>query len=328
MSDAVFARPANSVELTLAAAVAAGKIVQLPEGRAGVYGGTFGSNGGVQGETVALRTDGQYTVTKRTGEVWLDGDPLWWDHSALVATCLEPIGSSDRDFFIGVSVGDAASDDASGTCNLNVEPAWIIDTNRDNGDTVLVKTAGAPYLFNRGGVLAGGFDTTAEVQKFDWLSDRGFAVGSNWVAEILLEVATAPDNAAVDVDVGVASATHASDFEAIAEFAAFHLDGDNQDLDAHSDDGTTDVAPTDTTVNWTTGTPLRLKLDGRNPSDVKFYAEGVEQLSGTANLGNLAAAVGPLKAIVHAEKTADDSPLELKARVRVRTCQQNTLGTL
>lgn len=326
--DAEFSQAANAVRMTLAAAVGAGELYQLPDGRAAVYGGTAGSAGAAVGETVPFRTDGQYTVPKKTGEVWVDGCGLWWDHSENEATCLEPSGGADRDFFIGAAVGDAATDADTGTCNLNVEPAYIIDSTRDNGDTAIVLTAGTPDLKTRGGVMVGNFSATAEAQKFDWLSDRGFALNSNWVLEALVEFATAPDNAAVDVNVGVANGTHGSDADAITESAFFHFDGNDLNIDAESDDGTTEVAATDTTVDWAAGTPVRLVLDGRDPSNVKYYVDGVEVLSGTANLGNLAAAAGPLRALVHAEKTADDSPLELKVRLRVRTCQQNKLGTL
>ena len=45
-------------------------------------------------------------------------------------------------------------------------------------------------------------------------------------------------------------------------------------------------------------------------------------VSSFANLGTLTAASGPLYAIIHAEKTSDDSPLAFKARIRVRTMEQ------
>lgn len=323
-------RGANDNRITALAAIALGRVIQLPNGRAAYYQGVEAA---AAGDRTSFKDVGQFTVTKAASQVWIDGDPIWWDHSAEAATCLEPVGSSDRDFYLGTAVGDAASADVTGTVNLNVEPRWIIDTARDNGDSVIVKTVvgsttvEVPNLKNQGGMLVANFGTTAEAQKVDWLSDRGFAVGSNWVAEILLEVFTAPDAAAVDIDVGVASGTHATDFESVTELAAFHLDGDDVNIDAHSDDNTTDVAPTDTTIDWTAGTPVRLKLDGRDMTNVKYYVEGAEVLSATANLGNLTLAAGPLRAIFHMEKTADDSPGVVKARVRVRTMQQDSLGT-
>lgn len=324
MAEAVRIRGRDEYQITsLAAAAVIGEVYQLPNGQAAVYGGLTGT---AAGDAARFCTEGQFRVTKKAGEAWIDGDPIWWDRSAGNATCLEPVGAADRDFFLGSAVGDAADAATAGVVNFNVEPCWLIDSTRDNGDTILVMTAGTPDVKQVGGMLRGNFSVTAEAQKFDWLSDIGFAVAANWVAEILLEIFTAPNTAAVDIDMGVASATHASDFEAVAEFAAFHLDGDDVNIDAHSDDGTTDIAPTDTTVDWVAGTPVRLKLDGRDHTNVKYYVEGDEVLSGTANLGNLTAAAGPLKAIIHAEKGADASPLVLKARIRVRTMEQALSG--
>jgi hypothetical protein len=324
--EATYVRKRHEQKITLAAALVPGEVYQLNDGRAGVFNTADGLDAG---ERAAFQTDGQYTVVKTASQVWIKGDPIWWDRSAGAATCLEPIGAADRDFYLGTATADAASADTTGSVNLNVEPAWIIDSARDNGDTVVVKTVvgsttvEVPDVKQRGGMLAMNFGTTAEAQKVDWISGRSFALASNWVVDILFELVTAADNAAVDIDVGVASGTHATDFEAIAEFAAFHLDGDDLNIDAHSDDGTTDIAPTDTTVDIVAGTPIRLKLDGRDPNNVKYYVEGVEVLAATANLGDIDAGAGPLFATIHAEKTADDSPLAFRARIRVRTAEQD-----
>lgn len=312
------------LDYTPTAAVTGGEVVQISDGRAAVLPVDLAS-----GEKGAAETEGVWEVPKAADLVWIQGGPIWWDHSANAATPNEPVGSSDRDFYLGTAYDDELAATTRAKVNLNVQPRYIIDSARDNGDTVIVKTVvgsttvEVPNVVQRGGMLALNFGTTAEAQKVDWLSDRGFAIGSNWVAEILLELVTAADNAAVDVDVGVASGTHATNFETIAEFAAFHLDGDDLNIDAHSDDGTTDIAPTDTTIDIAAGTPVRLTLDGRDQTNVKYYVDGAEVLAATANLGKLTAGSGPLYAIIHAEKTADDSPLEFRARIRVRTMQED-----
>lgn len=324
--EATYVRPRRERRFTLAAAAVPGEVYQDNDGLACVFNAASGLSAG---DRATFDSEGQYVVQKTTGEVWVKGCPLWWDRSAGKATCLEPIGNADRDFYLGVATADAASADTTGSVNLNVKPEYIIDSARDNGDTVIVKTVvgsttvEVPNVVQRGGMLALNFGTTAEAQKVDWLSDRGFAPGSNWIAEILLEIVTAPDNAAVDIDVGVGSGTHATDFETVAEFAAFHLDGDDANIDAHSDDGTTDVSITDTTIDWTAGTPVRLTLDGRDIDNVKYYINGAEVLAATSNLGKLTAAAGPLFAIIHAEKTSDDSPLAFRARIRVRLAEQD-----
>lgn len=325
MADAVLQSGAPSERtVVLAATLAACEVYQMSDGRAGV---ALGSQAGASGDSRKFTTEGVHKVTKAASQVWIKGDPIWWDHSANAATCLEPIGAGDKDFYLGTATEDATSAATSGYVNLNVQPYWIIDSCRDNGDSVIVKTVvgsttvEVPQIYNRGGMLYMQFGTTAEAQKVDWLSDRSFAIGSNWVAEILIELVTAADNAAVDINAGVASGTHATDFEAVAEFAAFQFNGANLNINAHSDDGTTDVTITDTTVDWAAGTPVRLKLDGRDQTNVKYYAEGAEVLAATTNLGKLTAGSGPLYAIIHAEKTSDDSPLAFRARIRVRTME-------
>lgn len=326
MSDAILIRGRHEARDVATATIASGEIQQMNDGRAGVR---TGIDSIASGSNVGFTTEGRFTVTKAADLVWIDGAPIWWDHSANAATPNEPIGSSDKDFYLGTAVGDAAAAATTGVVNLNVLPSYIIDSARDNGDTVVVKTVvgsttvEVPNVVQRGGMLAMNFGTTAEAQKVDWISDRGFALASNWVAEILLELVTAANAAAVDIDVGVASGTHATDFEAIAEFAAFHLDDDDLNIDAHSDDGTTDIAPTDTTIDIAAGTPVRLTLDGRDPNNVKYYINGAEVLAATANLGDIDAGAGPLYAIIHAEKTSDGSPLAFRARIRVRTAERD-----
>jgi hypothetical protein len=300
-----------------------GVVIQLYDGRAGIVKADC-----VSGNVVGLQVRGvAKSVAKTASQVWIKGAPIWWDHSANTATCNEPIGAGDRDFYLGVATADALAAATTGGVNLNVLPSYIIDSARDNGDTALVKTVvgsttvEVPQIYNRGGMIYMQFGTTAEAQQVGWISDRSFTVSSNWVAEILFELVTAADNAAVDIDVGVASAIGTTDFEAVAEFAAFHMDGDDLVIDAHSDDGTTDVAPTTTTLSIAAGTPVRFTLDGRDVTNVKYYINGVEVNAGTTNMGVLTAATGPLFAVVTAEKTSDDSPLAFRVRHRVRTMQ-------
>jgi len=325
MADAVKHQGSSEVmDYTPTTAIAVGEVVQLSEGRAAVHPVAVAS--GAKG---AAETKGVFLVTKTATQVWIQGGPIWWDHSENAATCNEPIGAGDRDFYLGTAYDDVASATVSAYVCLNVEPSYIIDSSRDNGDHNVIKTVvgsttvEVPNIRQIGGMMVMNFGTTAEAQTTSWISDRSFAVGSNWVAEILLEVSTAPDAAAVDIDVGVGSGIGTTDFEAVAAFAAFHLDGDDLVIDAHSDDGTTDVAPTTTTLSWAAGTPVRLTLDGRDQTNVKYYVDGVEVNEATSNMGKLTAAAGPLFAVLMAEKTSDDSPLVLKARIRVRTMQED-----
>ena len=322
MAESVFQQCGDVVDWTADAAYVQGDVIQLNNGEAGQVMSDVAS-----GVVVGVRRKGITTVTKAANLVWIKGAPIWWDHSANAATPNEPIGAGDRDFYLGTAMADAIAAATTGSVLLNEQPKYIIDSTRDNGDTALVKTVvgsttvEVPQIYNRGGMLYMQFGTTAEAQQVGWISDRSFTTTSNWVFEGLFELVTAADDAAVDIDIGVASAIGTTDFEAVAEFAAFHMDGDDLVIDAHSDDGTTDVAPTTTTVSIAAGTPVRFTLDGRDQTNVKYYINGAEVNAATSNMGVLTAAAGPLFAVVTAEKTSNDSPLAFRARLRVRTAQ-------
>lgn len=303
MSDAIRYSERHERILTAAAAVAAGEIYQLPDGRAAVH---TGANAAASGDPVGFSTEGVFTVTKTASVVMLDGTEIWWDHSANAAI-LKPAAPSDKDFFLGTLVGDAAS--AATTCkvNLNVRPNNIIDLVRSAFQHVPVLTAGTPVLSQIGGGVRAAFSATAEAQKLDMLSQRTFPVSSQWIVDAVVCVRTNADADVGDLNIGVANGTHASDADAITESCFVHLDmGADLNIDAESDDGTTEVNATDTTVDFAVGTPFRLTIDGRDHTDIQIYINGVLVLSGTTF--TLAAASGPLSALFHLEKSSNDSP--------------------
>lgn len=309
----------HTIDYTPTAAITGGEVVQMFDGRAAFVPVDLAS-----GEKGAAEAKGIVKVTKAADLVWIQGGPIWWDHSANAATPNEPIGAGDRDFYIGTAYDDALAADTVGYVNLNVKPSYIIDSTQDVGATVLVLTAGTPDLVGRGGMMHARFSATAEAQKVDWLSGRSFALASNWILEAIVNVVETCDADVGDLSIGVANATHASDPDSITESAFFHFDlGADLNIDAESDDGTTEVAATDTTLDFVVGTPVRLTLDGRDPSNVKYYINGAEVLAATANLGNIAVATGPLFALFHLEKSSNDSPGQVQCRIKVRTMQED-----
>lgn len=321
MAEAILVQSQGVTELTAAAAVSSGEVWQMPNGRAAVY---VGQNAAASGDLTGWVDIGKFTVTKAANLVWIKGAPIWWDHSANAATCNEPIGAGDRDFYLGTADADVVAATTTGVVNLNVRPSYIIDSVTDFGTTAVVLTSGTPTLFNRGGMLNAAFSATAEAQKLDWLSGRSFALASNWVLEAVVNLITTCDADVGDLSIGVANATHASDADAITESAFFHFDlGADLNIDVESDDGTTEVGATDSTSDITAGTPVRLTLDGRDPTNVKYYINGAETNAATSNLGAISAATGPLFALFHLEKSSNDSPGEVQCRLRVRTMQQD-----
>lgn len=304
MSEATYRQEGDTLDYTPASALTAGQVIQFSDGRAAIPANDIAAN-----EVGAVRVEGVFRVAKTASVVVIDGAPLWWDHSANSATPVPPLTTGDRDFYLGTAQADGASADTTIDVALNVRPQYIIDMQRDGGDTAVVLTAGAPYLYSRGGSMEAGFSATAEAQKLDWLSKRSFPKGANWILEAVVEIVTNADADVADLSIGVANATHASDADSITESAFFHFDlGADLNIDAESDDGTTEVAATDTTVDFAVGTPVHLVLDGRDSTNVKYYINGVEVLSATSNLGNIDAATGPLKALFHLEKSSNDSP--------------------
>lgn len=301
-AEAIHLRDRHELRKVAAADIASGEVHQMPDGRAGVLNQLCEAE---SGDTTTFVTHGQKTVIKKSGEVWIDGAEIFWDHSANSATCVPQY--ADRDFYLGTAVGDVSSATTSGVVNLNVRPSYIIDMHRDGGDTAVVLTAGTPTIVQRGGSLTAAFSATAEAQKLDWLSKRSFPKGSNWILDADVEVVTNADADVADLSVGVANATHASDADSITESCFIHLDmGADLNIDAESDDGTTEVAATDTTVDWAEGTPFHITIDGRDETDIQIYINGVLVLGATTF--TLAAATGPLKALFHLEKSANDSP--------------------
>lgn len=317
VAEAVFLRERHDNKKTAVAAIAGGEVHQLSSGLAGVKSGL---NAAATNDVVHFKTDGKYTFIKPTGWVGLKGQEVFWDHSANNVTYQ---ALSDKDFFLGVLVEDCATGDTSCVVDLNVHAEYIIDLNRSAFNHIPVLTAGTPISRMVGGTLRSEFSLTAEAQKLDLASVRTFPIGSNWILEAVVNVVTNADADVGDLNVGVANATHASDADAITESCFFHWDmGADLNLDAESDDGTTEVNATDTTIDWAVGTPVHLMIDGRTPSDIQMYVNGALVLGSTTFTLN--AGTGPLKALFHLEKSANDSPgvVELH-KLTVRIAEQD-----
>ena len=292
------------LDYTADAAISGGEVLQLRDGRAGVipYDVANGEKGGAQ-------TEGIYRVTKTAGVVILDGGRVYWDHSANAATYKT---ANDRDFYLGTAVGDAASADTEMLVNLNVKPVYLLDALTSPATTATSGTAAAEG-FGRpkrvGGSLKFLLTSTNEAQKVDLLSNHGFAVGANAICEAIINVVSDGSGSAVDASIGLANGTHASDADSITESLFVHLDANNANINLESDDGTTEVAATDTTVDYTEGTPFEVWFDLRNPADIQVYINGANVLP--SSVFKLDAATGPLKQLVHVEKTSSTDTYEL-----------------
>jgi len=293
---------AFAVDATAEAAVASGEVLQLPDGRAAVKLGLLAA---ADGDAMALATEGQFTLLKTASVVILKGGRVFWDRSAGTATPLR--AAAGGDFFIGVAVNDAASADTTVIVDFNKQPSYLVDLHRDAFDSATVLTAGTPTNVTLAGETTMSFSATNEAQKLDLLSRLSVPVAIPMILEAKFAIVTAADADVGDLSVGLANGTHASDADSITESAFFHQDsGADLNLDAECDDGTAaEVAATDTTVDVVAGTDLEVWIDARDLTDLKYYVNGVRVLSTTAfDIGD---ATGPLKALFHWEKSANDS---------------------
>lgn len=324
MADATLVRGRDEVRVTAAAAVAAGEVWQMKDGRAAVYAGL---NAAASGDRTSFVTTGQFTFTKTASMVLLDGGRAYWDHSANAVSYKKV---NDRDFYLGRVVGDAASADTTCVVNINVDPPYDIDILRDGALSVATGTSAAggfslPRVYGgaRGLVLT----STNEAQCVDILSVDRFAVGANAIVEAIVRLGTNGSTSDVDFNIGIANGTSTTDADAITESCFVHIDGGALDLFAESDDGTTEVNATDTTINVTAGSAVsdrfEVWFDLRDPADIQIYVNGALVLGST--VFKLDAATGPLGLLVHLEKvsgTATAGPIYVDA-LRARLSEQN-----
>lgn len=168
------------------------------------------------------------------------------------------------------------------------------------------------------GVAKFSFDAVAEAATADlYMASLPFDVDQNPIFEARVAIYDIGDDAALDINIGLASGTHATDFDSVAQYAAFHLNGADLSVNCRSKDGTTTVADTDTTVDLVDDTFALLKIDATDKSDVKFFINGTRVLESTTF--TLAAYSGALTPIVHVEKTSDNTTADVRVDwIRVR----------
>lgn len=309
MPEAIYTRSGFDRSLSAPASVDAGQVTQTADGLAAVYDSQKAAS---SGQRIVLKTEGQYTMPKNTSTVLLDGGCAYWDHSAGEVVYRK---NNDRDFFVGTVVGDYGAGDATAVVNLNVRPAYLLDLARDSFLTTITGTQalGGLSLLRRGGAHHFVLSSTSEAQKLDALSVEGFSKDANAIIEGAFRVVSDGAGTAVDVSIGIANGTHATDADSITESLFVHLDANNTNINLESDDGTTEVAATDTTLDYTEGSSLSERVefwfDLRDPADIQCYINGALVLGATTF--SLNAASGPLRLLVHVEKTSSTDTYEL-----------------
>lgn len=309
MAEAVLKKDpgAFTVEVTAPAAGACGQVIQLADGRAGVVvGADAGSSSYAAGDLITVAVAGQYTVTKTASVVLLDGGRAYWDRSANSATFRQQSG----DFYLGKVVDDTAASATTVVVDLNVKPEYRIELGKGRWTNGATNGLGVTQVALGGTDLSLSFDAVAEAAMAALYSVDTIPVADGPIFEGRIAVYDIGDDAALDINFGLANGTHATDFDSVTEAVVFHLDGSALDIKAESDDGTTEVAATDTTVDAVDDTYFEVWIDARDLTSVKLYIDGVRVLSGSTF--KLDAATGPVFPIVHVEKTSNDTTADVR----------------
>lgn len=315
MPEATFVRNWDQSVETAESAVSVGEVRQLPSGEAAVFVRVLGASAGPAqaasaADKIEERTSGKFTLPLTTGITILAGGRCYWDASAGKVHYRK---SNDRDFYLGRATDDA--DSGVVVVDLNKNPPDDIDISRDAFSTTIVGTQalGGLALLRRGGAHKFVLSSTNEAQKMNMLSKDGFAPSANAIIELIFNVVSDGAGTAVDVSLGLANADHATDADSITESLFVHLDANDANIYLESDDGTTEVAATDSTINYTEGDGMANRVevwfDLRNPADIQAYINGANVLPAT--VFKLDTATGPMRLMAHIEKTASTDTYEI-----------------
>jgi predicted RecA/RadA family phage recombinase len=279
-----------------AVALASGAVIQDLDGKAGVVNQL---NAVAAGDSYSLAKEGVFEMPKTASTVMLAGGRAYWDRANSKVTWNK---ATTGCFYIGRVYADAASTDTTVQVILNAQEWGGNRISWTNGiwATALVGSATATRDAV-GSRVVNAIIATSEAEKSDALSVDAVAIADGPIFEARFTNVAIGSGAAVDVSLGLANGTHATDADAITEHVFFHWDGSDQKIYAQSKDGTTTVTATDTTVVSVDGTYQEFWIDGRDSTNVKLYINAVRVLSGSTF--KLNAGTGPMKGLVHIEKT-------------------------
>lgn len=308
MAEAIFIQEGCRLDWTPTVALSAGEVTQIGDGRAAVA--TSAIAAGIKG---SVAVEGICEVAKTTTMVMLKGSLVFWDASANKAHLLH---GGDADFPLGVVTETAASAATTVKVDLNCHPHYNLDL-ASGYQSIPVSTAGWPHMYGAGNFVGMKFDLTAEAQKLDALSLRSIATATPCIVDALITVNVAGDAASFDLNIGLASDTHASDADQITSSLFMHVDGGSTNIAFESDNAAAEVSATDSTLDFTAGTPFLVQFDLTDWADIQIYVNGVNVLP--SSVFTLAGVAGPLKLLAHMEKDANDTPGNVSVALGART---------
>ncbi len=295
---AQFVKNSQVIGFQAPVAMSVGQMLLLPDNRVGVVTGTKAPEAG---DLASAAVAGLFDVDKASGICLLAGQTVYWNTSASAA-------SYAGNFPIGTATADAAASATKVRVDLNMH---VVTLPGDDAPAA-ASTLGLGVAVGLDGGHVMEFDAVAEAAMAAVYSSAGLDIDAGPIMEALVKVQDNGDDAALDVNVGIASGTHATDFDSVSGQVAVHIDGNSLNLNAQSNDGTHSVVATDTTVDYAEGTEFLVQIDCRDKSDCKIYINGVRVLSGTTF--DISAYTGDLLAIAHMEKTSNDTTGKVSVR--------------
>lgn len=302
-------------EVTAPAAGEYGDVIQTADGKAAVVMGADKSSSAISsGDTITVAKTGQFKCLKTSSVVLLAGGKAYWDRSAEKAD----YHAASGDFYLGRIVEDAGSSDTEVIVELNVEPWYPVELGTGQWTTAATEGEGVSLVAEGGSTLKLSFDAVAEEAMAALYSVGTVPCADGPIFEGKIAIYDIGDDAALDINFGLANGTHATDFDSVTESCVFHLDGSALSINAESDDGTTEVNATDTNVDAVEETYAEYWIDARDLTDIAMYVDGVQVLSNTTF--KLDDATGPLKPIIHLEKTSNNTTADVRVEwMRVRS---------
>ncbi len=303
MPEAIFKQEGEMVDWTPTAAVAAGEIIQLKDGRA-----AFAPTAIAAGILGAVQVCGIVEVAKVITQTMLVSNQVFWDKSASTCNLLRGLGTDD--FFLGTVMEDAAYTATTVKVALNVKPTYTSDL-AGGYHSIPIQTAGDVYVNGAGNSINFFHGVTAEAMKTDALAINKIATGTPGVLQARVCINLNQDNSAGNFVVGLADATHATSTDTITSSLFLRTDGASLNLNIESDNAAAEVSKTDTTIDAVVGTPFLVTWDLRDWAAIKCYINGLRVGDGTTGSAvtlTLAGVAGPLGVFAWMGKTSDDSP--------------------
>jgi predicted RecA/RadA family phage recombinase len=133
-------QPGKILTVTAGGAVTSGSVQEVG---AEIIGVALNSASG-SGVEYPLATEGAFTIGKKTGETWAEGDRLYWDASA--ATASKTLVASAADNYIGTATAVAASAATTGNVKLRGGGKVATATEAETDALIGAATIGADRL--------------------------------------------------------------------------------------------------------------------------------------------------------------------------------------